>query len=151
MSSFKPIDPKGLSDRDLMLASLRQGDTLHECFEAMNQRLVKHIDETERVHGAAAKLRLAMDKKIDDLAATVGGIQTNQEYDSGRITKLAKMFGAESVRKGEKRPQGRGLATWAGWKLFTAISGGFTLLVVCFQLAAKIAPVVYDYLMGLSP
>jgi hypothetical protein len=51
----------------------------------------------------------------------------------------------------EEKPKAKSLATWGPFKVLTALSGMSFGLIVLFQLADKIVPVVWTYLMSLSP
>lgn len=138
-----------------------EAPTLGDIARAVNQVhacLDSHVEETRQAHAEAARRRADTSREVRALRGELVGVRVDvatlkdrAEVTEGRVTSLAKMFGAEPVEKGEKPPKGKGIATWGGWKLLGAVSGAFTLLVVMFQLAVKIAPVIFDYFMSLSP
>jgi hypothetical protein len=127
------------------LADIARGlNEVHRCVDGFRK-------DQEAVNTRAAGDRRILSRKISTMGRSVAAIKTIQDVDSGRITKLAKMFGAEKVKPGEKRPHGRGILTWGGWKLLGAAGGCIGLVVFLFQLCVAIAPAVFAYMMSLHP
>lgn len=144
MGEFTRVDPKGKTDRQLLVATLRQSEAVHGCLE-------KHIAAQHLANLDATEKRLEMAKAMVDLKGDVVDIKQGRADDAAKIAALAQMFGAEQPPEGEKAPKGKGIATWPLWKVLTTVAGMWTMILVIFQLAVKLAPVALEYLMGLSP
>lgn len=144
VSKFDPVVVKGRALDEVLQAIADAINKTHDCIHRGQE------EQAERDRVADEK-REAIRK---DLVAVRGDVETlkdNQTITKTRVDTLVKLFGAEPVEKGEKRPKGHSVLTWGGWKLLAAIGGCYTLFVFGFQLAARLAPVAFDYLMGLQP
>lgn len=129
MTEFVRINPRGKTDRELLLAIADGQNKTHECIHTF-QAAQGRFNET--------------------LATSVGELKTNQEVDSGRITTLAKLFGAEKVEPGEAKPKGKGIATWSAWKVVGSLGGGITGAGLLYQFLRAIWPSVDAFLMALK-
>ena len=118
---FKPVDVEGLELIDVMKAFGKSLDSLHRCVHE------GHLAQAERDEAA--------DRKREILAGHVGEIKAQHEVDTGRITKLAQMFGAADQAPGEKTAKPK---VGMGWKehgkiaatILGSLSGFFLLLKV---------------------
>jgi hypothetical protein len=99
--------------------------------------------------------------KLEDLAKDVGAIATSQAVDSGRIDKLAKLFGAEKVAPGEEKPRSHAVATWGPVRavggvaaaLLGAVAAAAALIKGGSELAKftqAVWPSVVEYLVHLK-
>jgi hypothetical protein len=137
MGEVAPINVEGLSAADAAKEAVRGVMQLHDCLE-------KH----------RAEMRLGLldaNEKRQELAEKMSDIRDDVADLKGDVRDLVLSLGVKAPEKGERRPRGRSIATWGGWKLIAAASGCFTLFVVAFQLVVRVAPVVFDYFMGLQP
>lgn len=144
VSKFDPVVVKGRALDELLQSIADAINKTHDCIHRGQE------EQAERDRVADEK-REAIRKDLVAVRVDVQTLKDDQTITKTRVDNLVKLFGVEPVEKGEKRPKGKSLLTWGGWKLLGAVSGCFTLFVVGFQLAVRIAPVIYDYLMGLQP
>lgn len=138
---FARIKPEGLSDRELLIAVANGVNRTHECVHSFQA-------EQKAVNEEAKRRRLALTKAVGDLTTEVGAVKTTQDVDSGRITRLAQLFGAERVAPGETKPKSHALATWGPLKVLGAIGGVVTSLAVIYRLLVAVAPGLHTFLMG---
>lgn len=131
---FKPVDVTG-KKMDAALADIARGlNSLHQCVHAG--------------HEAQAERDEIADQKRAALAGEVGEIRAKQDVDSGRITKLAQMFGAAEQSPGEKAAKPK---VGMGWREHAKIAGTIGaclgLFVFLYRLTAALAPAFHEFML----
>lgn len=144
MGEFSPFDPKGKTDRQIMIASLKQSEAAHHCLE-------KHISAFDQFVGEQRLAYLTATEKRQELKEDILSIRLEAAEDRGKLQKLTLALGVEKPAPGEKRPTAHGLLGWSGWKQLSYVGGCIGIGVFLFQLAVAAAPSVGAYLMSLHP
>lgn len=129
VGELSPIDPTRLTQKQQIAALFARVDQVHGCVEEGNTKLDQHIREQGRVNAASTLADLAIREDLQ---------------------KVTLALGIRAPEAGEAKPKGT-IATWGPVKVLTAISGMSFALVLLVQLSAKVAPVVWAYLLTLSP
>ncbi len=88
VGEFVRIDPRGKTDRQLLIAALKQAEATHGCLET-------HIRATEAAHEIANEKREALGRQVEDIATTVGTLNTRQTVTEGSVSALAKALGGQ--------------------------------------------------------
>lgn len=142
MGEFVRIDPRGKSDRQLLIAALKQAEATHGCLET-------HIGVTERAHRAATEAREQLAKKVDEVAGAVGALDTRQDIVEGSVKALATALGGQMQSGTVKIRTKFGLMDFL--KFAGAAGASLGLVVFLVQLIVHIGPAAIGYIMGLSP
>jgi len=124
VAQFLPINPDGLSDRELLEAAVKGINNTHDC--------------VHRLASETAASHIALKTEMDHVKTEVGDLKTDRDVTNGRIEKLAKMFGAESWQPGESRVKPRGIGGWSTPK--AAAAGMFIILAALVAHAST-----YDF------
>lgn len=121
VTDFVEVDPQGLSDRELMVATLKAASATHHCV---------HNFQTQQ-----QGVNRALTKGVGELSASMGIMR-------GEVDTLSKMHGAKSWEPNEKpiRPKGAGLKSRAG------AVGMAALVAAMIALVANAG--VYTFLKG---
>lgn len=119
---FTPIEPRGLSDRELLEAAVHGVNKVHECvdsFRADQEGVNKHVTEA------------------------IGSLQTKQDIADGRLATLAKAFGAEKLEPGEKPVKLKGIGGWPGWKALATLMMSFSGIVLAYKITEPLLEPVF--------
>lgn len=114
---FKPIEPVGLSDRELLEAAVHGVNKTHECVDSFRQ---------------------AQEGVNQDVMAAIGDLHTRNQIMDGRLTTLAKAFGAEKLEPGEKRVRLAGIGGWSGWKATATLMMSLSGIVLAYKIAEPV-------------
>jgi hypothetical protein len=143
VGEFLRINPRGKTDRQLLVAALQQAEATHGCLE-------KHIAETRLAHLTASEARQKLEGKVDDLCVAVGAMDTRQDIVEGSVSALAKSLGAQITGPRSIKVEGK-LGPMEVLKLAGAIGGALAFFVFAYQLLRAAWPAIDAYLAGLSP
>lgn len=127
LTDFPRIDPDNLSDRELMLATLRGMEATHACIDGFrSEQGVVNREATEKRHSMSNTIA-SVQGAVRVMSGKIGKVEAVQEMDSGRIDKLAKAIGTEKPSPGEEHIKPKGILGWNGWTVVGA-SGGLLVL-----------------------
>lgn len=110
---FDSIKPDGLSDRELLEAAVHGVNRVHECVHSFRS-------EQEGVNSHLTK--------------SIGDLKTQQNITDGRVTTLAKAFGAEELKPGEKPVKLKGIGGWSGWKALATLMMSLSGIVLAYKI-----------------
>lgn len=145
MGEFLRIDPKGKSDRQLLIASLKQAEATHGCLE-------KHIAETRLAYLDATEKRQQLTEVVYGLREDVAGVQSTQLEQGAQVRVLTLALGVEKPDAGEVKPKAHTEVSWSAvLKITGAVGGSIALLIFLYQVAAAVFPGFHHYMMSLSP
>jgi hypothetical protein len=144
VTDFPRIDPEGLSDRELILATLKGMEATHACIDGFRAEQVKvnrHASEVRHAQGQELMnlrgdiigVQQSVAEVREDLTGVrgeIGEVKAAQEIADGAVSGLAKALGVIKSAPGEKAPKVRGIAGWSGWTVFGAMSG----LVLAYKI-----------------
>lgn len=143
MGEFLRIDPKGKTDRQLLVAALKQAEATHGCLE-------KHIAETRLAHLTANDARQKLEGKVDTLTEAVGSLDTRQEITEGSVSALAKSLGAQIT--GPRKVTVDATMRWRDiGKITLSVLGAIGGLIFVYQAIAVVFPTFHHWMMSLSP
>lgn len=136
---FKPIDPVGLSDRELLEKAVLGINQTHLCVHDFREAQSKH-------NATARQQRIKMAREL----ATVKRRQANTD---GQVSLITLAMGARAPEAGEVKPKAaKADVSWKGaLKIASAVGGALSLLVFVVQLTVHAGPAALAYIMGLSP
>lgn len=144
VGDFSRVDPKGKTDRQLLIANLKQSEAVHACLEEHRTIFNQFVGQTQLAALQSTEKRQELQGDLLDLKSIVVD-------QGGSIKTLTLALGVEKPAEGETKPHGSSIATWPLWKVLTTLGGMFSILLVLFQISVKVAPVIFAYLMSLSP
>lgn len=153
MTHFPRIDPEGMSDRDLILATLKAAEATHACIDGFwtaqgkvndHAREVRHRQGQElmNLRGDIVGVQQSVAEVREELSGVrgeVGEVKSAQEISEGTVSGLAKALGVMKADPGERTPKVRGLAGWSGWTVFGAVSG----LVLVYKIVVPLLEPVF--------
>ena len=144
VGEFVPFNPKGKTDRQILIASLKQSEAAHSCLET-------HISNFNKFVGEVRLASLDATEKRQELKEDILGLRGDAAEDRDKLQKLTLALGVEKPPPGEKRPRGHSVATWGGWKILGVMGGSISLLVFVVQLIVAAGPSILAYIMSLHP
>lgn len=164
---FVPIDPTGKTVEEIAAECAAGINQLHNCvhaFQAENQR--SHAEAAEKRHQMADEMMAMqgeirttatamahMADNVGSLAKSVGELTVDRDLNSGRIKRLAELFGADDDEPSAKKLS-KPIGTW-DWK-HASIAGIFVVLAAIVSNAAvyglvrKLAVATDEYLVQQS-
>lgn len=165
LTDFPRIDPEGLSDRELMLATLRGMEATHACIDGFRteQGLVNiHAKEARHRQGqeltnlrsdivgvqqSVAEVR----EELGGVRGEVGEVKSAQQITDGAVAGVAKALGVMKAGPGERAPKVRGLAGWSGWTVFGAASGLVLVYKIVVPLLEPALHAIHHAIMAVQP
>jgi hypothetical protein len=122
MGELTPIDVEGLSAEQAAKAAVLGVVQVHACLE-------QHITEQTKANAASALSDLTIREDLQ---------------------KLTLAFGLRKPEEGEKPPRAKTLAAWPPWAVLAALGGVGVGLPALAQLAEKVAPIFWQWLLTLG-
>lgn len=145
VGEFLRINPKGKTDRQLLIASLKQAEATHGCLE-------KHIAETRLAYLDATEKRQALTDVVYGLREDVSGVLSTQEAQGAQVRVLTLALGVEKPADGEIKPKAHTEVSWSAvLKITSAVGGSLALLIFLYQAAAAVFPAFHAFMTSLSP
>lgn len=148
MAEFVHIDPAGKTTDELLVEIAHAVNKTHDCVHRGQAEQAQRDQEASEKRHQMANALASVQGSVRSLFGKVGKLETTQEVDSGRIDKLAKMFGAEKAPKGQKPPKGRGIVGWSGWQMVGASSGVLLLYKIVVPLLEPLFRAIHHAIMA---
>lgn len=144
VGEFLRIDPKGKTDRQLLVAALQQAEATHGCLE-------KHIAVSELAMLAATEAREDLAKKVDGVATAVGGLETRTDILEGGVTALAKAFGGTVHGEARKVKVEAPMSIKDHLKIGGTILGSLAGAVLLYQILWPAILALHNAIMAATP
>lgn len=145
MGEVTKVDPTDLSDRELMIASLRQGEQVHHCLET-------HIAETRLAHLAASEARQALADRVGDLTTSMGSLETRQGVTEGAVSALAKALGGQVIEGPKPKVKVDAPMSWKDLaKIALTVLGSLSGFVLFLQIIAPGVSATWDAILKANP
>lgn len=145
VGEFFRVNPKGKTDRQLLVAALQQAEATHGCLE-------KHIAETRLANLDATEKRQALAEDVLHLRSTVATVESVQREQGAQVRTLTLALGAQKPDAGEAKPRAHTeISLKSIGKIVVGVGGSLSLIIFLYQLAANQFPAFHQFMMSLSP
>lgn len=145
VGEFLRINPKGKTDRQLLIASLKQAEATHGCLE-------KHIAETRLAYLDATEKRQQLTEVVYGLRNDVAGVQSTQEAQGAQVRVLTLALGVEKPDAGEAKPKAHTEISWkAIGKIGVTMFGAMSGIVLFIQIIAPGLAAMFTAIMKANP